>query len=145
MAQLYISYSVPLCFNPSGLDEKILEVKVELDIKQNVFYLSYLSVTFLVTGQGRDSCICYDIASSWPAAYLPVTQWKSCLSMSSSSPDAPIRNILLSSQSSPSSSLIMINQVVASLAVLNTNSSHIFLFFLFQRASDLITQNFSCF
>ena len=65
------------------------------------------------------TCWSQDMASSWAAAYLPVTQWKSCLSISSSRPEAPIRNILLLSQSSPSSSFIMISQVVASFAVLN--------------------------
>ena len=61
------------------------------------------------------------MASSWAAAYLPVTQWKSCLSISRRRPEAPILNILLFSQPSPSSSLIIISQVVASFAVLNIN------------------------
>lgn len=62
------------------------------------------------------------MASSWAAAYLPVTQWNSCLSMSSRSPEAPILNMLLLSQESPSSSLIKINQFIASLAVLKVNN-----------------------
>merc|ERR1719205_570710 len=60
----------------------------------------------------------HDMASSWAAAYLPVTQWNSCLSMSRRRPEAPILNMLLLSQESPSSSLIKINQFIASLAVL---------------------------
>merc|ERR1711862_835205 len=60
----------------------------------------------------------HDMASSWAAAYLPVTQRNSCLSMSSRRPEAPILNMLLLSQESPSSSLIKINQFIASLAVL---------------------------
>ena len=60
------------------------------------------------------------MASSWAAAYLPVTQWNNCLSMSIRRPEAPIRNMLLFNQSSPSSSLIKINQFIASLAVLKS-------------------------
>ena len=62
----------------------------------------------------------HDMASSWAAAYLPVTQWNNCLSMSIRRPEAPIRNMLLFNQSSPSSSLIKINQFIASLAVLKS-------------------------
>ena len=72
----------------------------------------------------------HDMASSWAAAYLPVTQWKSCLSISRRRPEAPILNILLFSQPSPSSSLIIISQVVASFAVLNINYITTFIYYI---------------
>merc|ERR1719317_302139 len=59
-----------------------------------------------------------DIASSCAAAYRPVTQWNNCLSISIRRLEAPILNMLLLSQVSPSSSLMRMSQVVASLAVL---------------------------
>ena len=59
----------------------------------------------------------YPIANSLAAAYLPVTLWYTCLSISVNKPLAPIRNSVGDNQSLPSSSFIKANQVQESLAL----------------------------